>query len=374
MTRDKRILYISSTAVLVLLLLSLFVKVESSRILAACLLLPSAVSVWFLIKKRTSLSIQKREVLLITVVIGTIYTILLQMTGVWFGYYENPYFINSDVFLLQILPVIVISVSVEIIRSVLLAQKSNYAGVIAFFIGILADVLAFSALTDITSLNRFMDLVGMTLFPSISANVYYHHSSKKYGALPGIALRLIMALPTYFIPKIAAISDVLSACVKLLLPIVLLALVTALYSKKKKNAVRVGEKLTTVGVVLSVVILALIAMLISCQFKYGILVIATESMTGEINKGDAIIYERYDGQSIKEGQVIVFSQYETKIVHRVVKIENIGGETRYHTKGDANLENDLGYRTDADIVGVTDIKIAYVGFPSLWLRELLPEN
>lgn len=270
MTRDKRILYISSTAVLVLLLLSLFVKVESSRILAACLLLPSAVSVWFLIKKRTSLSIQKREVLLITVVIGTIYTILLQMTGVWFGYYENPYFINSDVFLLQILPVIVISVSVEIIRSVLLAQKSNYAGVIAFFIGILADVLAFSALTDITSLNRFMDLVGMTLFPSISANVYYHHSSKKYGALPGIALRLIMALPTYFIPKIAAIPDVLSACVKLLLPIVLLALVTALYSKKKKNAVRVGEKLTTVGVVLSVVILALIAMLISCQFKYGI--------------------------------------------------------------------------------------------------------
>ncbi len=374
MNRDKRILYVSSTAILALLLLSLFVKIESSRILAACLLAPCAIAVWLLIKKRSTLSIQKKEVLLISVVIGVIYTILLQMTGAWFGYYENPYFINLDVLLTRILPLTVISLSLEIIRSVLLAQKSKYVSVITFLFCIIADVLAFSTLTDITSFNRFMDLVGMTLFPSISANVYYHHVSKKYGALPNIALRLIMALPTYFMPKIAAIPDVLSSSAKLMLPIMMLALVMALYAKKKKNAIRAGEKLTAVGLALSIAVFSLMAMLISCQFKYGVLVIATESMTGEINKGDAIIYERYDGQSIKEGQVIIFEQYETKIVHRVVRIEKIGDETRYYTKGDANLENDLGYRTDADIVGLTDVKIAYVGFPSLWLRELLPSS
>ena len=94
-------------------------------------------------------------------------------------------------------------------------------------------------------------------------------------------------------------------------------------------------------------------------------------MTGEINKGDMVIYERYDDQTIKEGQVIVFLQHESKIVHRVVRIERVNGETRYFTKGDFNQDEDNGFRTDADIVGLTDLKIAYIGYPTLWLREML---
>ena len=293
------------------------------------------------------------------------------MTGAWFGYYENPYFIDLDIFLARILPLTVMFVSVEIIRTVLLAQKNKFVDVIAFLICIVTDVLAFSTLAHITTINRFMDLVGMTLFPAISANVYYHHVSKKYGAMPSIVLRLIMALPTYFIPMTPAVPDVLSASARLLLPVVLLAIVGTLYSKQKKNAVRAGEKLSAFGVVLAVALLASVVMLISCQFKYGILVIATESMTGEINKGDAIIYERYEGQTIKEGQVVVFQQNETKFVHRVVKIEKVGGDVRYYTKGDANMDIDGGYRTRADIVGLTDIKISYIGYPTLWLHELI---
>ena len=55
----------------------------------------------------------------------------------------------------------------------------------------------------------------------------------------------------------------------------------------------------------------------------------------------------------------------------MVKIENVGGEFRYYTKGDANATIDSGYRTEADIIGLTDLKIAYIGYPTLWLRELI---
>jgi signal peptidase I len=65
---------------------------------------------------------------------------------------------------------------------------------------------------------------------------------------------------------------------------------------------------------------------------------------------------------------------ENKIVHRVVDIERIGGEIRYYTKGDANNSLDVGYITDADIVGTTTAKVSYVGFPTLWLRELLDSS
>ena len=111
-------------------------------------------------------------------------------------------------------------------------------------------------------------------------------------------------------------------------------------------------------------------MLVSNQFKYGALVIATESMTGEINKGDVIIFESYENQPIEEGRVIVFDSDGTMIVHRVVDIKIINGVTRYYTKGDANEDNDSGYITDANIVGVTDYKIPSIGYPVLWMRSL----
>ena len=122
---------------------------------------------------------------------------------------------------------------------------------------------------------------------------------------------------------------------------------------------------------LTIAIVISVAMVISCQFRIGALVIATESMTGEINKGDIVLYERFDHQRIEEGTVIVFLSHETKVVHRVVKIENVGGEVRYYTKGDANDTVDSGYRLASDIVGVSDLKLAYLGFPTLWIREMI---
>ena len=42
------------------------------------------------------------------------------------------------------------------------------------------------------------------------------------------------------------------------------------------------------------IITAGLIMLISCQFTYGIMVIGSKSMTGTLNKGDAIIFEKYE--------------------------------------------------------------------------------
>lgn len=111
-------------------------------------------------------------------------------------------------------------------------------------------------------------------------------------------------------------------------------------------------------------------MLISNQFYYGAYVIATESMTGELNRGDVAIYESYEEQLIIEGQVIVFEQNGSAIVHRVVDIEIINGITRYHTKGDANEDWDADYILDSDIIGLVNYKLPFLGYPTLWVRSL----
>lgn len=371
MNRDKKVLYGICLIIFAVLFSALFIDIGSSKIFVACLLIPLTFATCLLIKKRSSVSINKKEVLLLSAVIGVIYAAVVQMSGIFFDFYKNPYFVNLNNLLTIIIPLALIIVTTEIIRSVLLAQKNSFASVFAFLSCVLAEILAFSNLSGITTFNRFMDLVGLTLFPAISANIYYHYVSKRFGMLPNIVFRLITTLYTYFIPNVTAMSDALFACIKIFLPIIMLAFASALFEKKKKNAVSKGKKMSAFGMIFAVVAIASSAMLISCQFRFGAIVIATESMTGEINKGDMIIYERYDGQPIKEGQVIVFMSYDVRIIHRVVKIEHIGNEVRYYTKGDANEEQDQGYVTEADIVGLTDMKLAYVGYPTLWLRELL---
>lgn len=371
MNRDKKVILGISTSIFAALALAFLVHVGSSKIVAACLLLPLTVITILFVRKRSSLSIQKKEVLLLSAIIGAIYALVLQLTGIFFGFHKNPYFVNAKILLTTVLPLVVIIVATELIRAVFLAQKNTFASVMTYLSCVLAEILAFSNLAGITGFNQFMDLVGLTLFPALSANAYYHFVSRRFGALPNIVYRIITTLYIYFVPNVTAMSDALLACIKIFLPLILLALMSALFEKKKKLALQKRKKLSAISIALAMIVGASFAALVSCQFRFGALVIATESMTGEINKGDMVIYERYDDQTIQEGQVIVFLRDGNKIVHRVVDIEHIGGEIRYYTKGDANNSLDVGYVTDAEIVGTTSTKVAYVGFPTLWLRELL---
>lgn len=371
MTKDKKVMYLTSLISLAVLVIVFLTVKQNSRWIAAALMAVIATATCLLIKRRSAKSIAKKDVLLLMVILSIITSALTEMTGLYFGYYVNPYQVSPKILVSFVIPIAVIIVATEIARSVLLSQKNGFVSVVAFIIGIFAEALTYSSIVGVISFNQFMDLIGMTLLPAIVANVLYHYISKNYGALPNIAYRLISTLYVYFIPMTCAMGDSIKAIIKLILPLVILAFVSAMFSKTQKKAKAKGERLSAVGISISLVFVVSVAMLISCQFRFGALVIATESMTGEINKGDMIIYERYDDQTIKEGQVIVFQDDNSKVVHRVVRIERINGEVRYFTKGDFNKDEDHGFRTDADIVGLTDLKISYIGYPTLWLRELM---
>lgn len=371
MNQDKKIRYLLSIMIPTLLLALFVFGVGSSKVATACLLLPLTGVTVALIKKRGSLSINKKEVLLFSAIMALICAMLTEITGLHFGFYKNPYFVNAEYLLWHILPAAIIIVETEIIRFVMLSQKDRFASIMAYVSCVLAEMLMTSNAAGVTGHFQFMDLVALTLFPAIGANVYYHYVSKRYGMLPNITFRLITTLYIYFIPTTTGMNDVLISCIRIFFPLFMLLFTMALFEKRRNTAVKKGRAVSHIGTVFALLLVVLTAMLVSCQFRYGALVIATESMTGEINKGDMIIYEAYDGQKIEEGQVIVFLQNQNKIVHRVIRIDRIENETRYYTKGDANESEDAGYITQSDIFGLTDFKISGIGYPTLWLREIM---
>lgn len=373
---DKRIVNILSASLLAVLLVALLVPLgESARIVAACILLPAAVLFPIFVKKRNILSINKNQVLLIMTVIGLVYLMLYYLSGIEFGFYMNPYGLSVGNFFRFFLPVCAIIVFTEIIRFVMQAQEDKLSRVLCYFSCVIAEMLIYSNIPSVTNLNRFMDLIAGALFPALIFNLLYNYLSKRYGLYPNLIFRSLFTLHAYTFPIQSGISESLLNFFKILLPIAIYLFVDMLYEKKKRYALVNRSRFWRVtSRVISIIVLLLMlgaVMLVSNQFRYGSYVIATPSMTGELNEGDIAVYESYDDQLIVEGQVIVFEKNSSMIIHRVIKIENINGTTRYYTKGDANEDADSGFITSSDIRGVVRFKLSYLGYPTLWLRDVI---
>lgn len=370
MSVDKKRLYTVAISIFFLLSFALFIPNGSSRITAAILLAIGGIFSVLLIKKRSILSFNKKQVLLLMTVMGLLYISLYYVTGLHFGYYRAYNAFSAMTVFQYIIPVTGIIVFSEIIRSVFVAQSDKYANLFAFLICVLGEVLIFSSIVDVKTFNRFMDIVGLYLFPAIISNLVYHYLSKRYGVYPNLTYRLLTTLFPYVFTIASGIPDSLYAFARLFIPLLIYWFIDALYEKKKAYALKKQSKWTYIGMGAFICALAGYVMLISCQFTFGMFIIGSESMTGELNKGDAVIYKEYDEQVIELNQIIVFSKNGGKVIHRVVNIERINGKNRYITKGDANQDADGGYITDEQIIGVASFKIPYVGYPTLWLRGL----
>ena len=371
---DKRKTYIFSLSTLAALLIALFAPMGSGRIIAAFLLLPAATVGFILIRKRLIPSIHSKEVLMVMGASGFIYVLFYYVTAIYFGFYKTGYGLKLDIIFTLTIPIAIIIVASELVRHVLCVQKFKYAPAIAYFICLIADVIINANIAEMTTFAAFMDVIGITLFPGILYNLLFNYLTTRYGFLPNIVYRALTIWVFYLIPYGSSISNSLLGLLNVLLPIGIYLLIDALYEKKKRfalqntsAAMRVASKILTV-VVLAIMIFTV--SVVSNQFYYGAYVIATESMTGELNKGDVALYERYEDQTIEEGQVIVFEHGGRVVVHRAVDIQIINGQTRYYTKGDANEDLDAGFIYDSNIIGLVNMKLPYLGFPTLWVRSL----
>ncbi|MBQ2876696.1 MAG: signal peptidase I [Clostridia bacterium] len=372
MPRDKKILYIGLSSLIVALLVPWFAAGINNRAFAAALLLPASVAFLFLIKKRSIPYYTKRQVLLLACVFGVLYTLIHYLLGIPFGFRSNPYsFLRPNIVVEFVIPTALAIVGVELIRWIAVAQGSKGISALAYFLGVISEVSVFLGVVRVETFNRFMDLFGLTLLPALIANLVYNYLAKRYGASTNIAYRLIISLHVYVFTANTATPDAITSFIKVLLPVALYVFIDALFERKRKFARKKTGAVAYVAGGAAFAIIASFMMLISCKFHYGAIVIATESMTGELNKGDAVIFEQSDGEDLEVGDVIVFERRGNKIVHRVIDIEVINNEVRIYTKGDANENADAGFITPSDVVGKALTKLPGVGYPTIWMRELV---
>ena len=100
-------------------------------------------------------------------------------------------------------------------------------------------------------------------------------------------------------------------------------------------------------------------------FGYSMLVIASPSMTGAIEAGDAIIIKKSDSYAV--GDMITYfpADESFSVTHRIVRTEG----NKFYTKGDANQSEDPDPVLIEQIAGKVAVKLDKVGYFIEWLKS-----
>ena len=374
MKKDNWKIYILELLLIVILFFTLFASNIITRGVLAIIMFIYMFFVCYFLKKRKISSIYKKHVSILMLIFSGIYLVIFYAMGLYFGFQNAKILLSMWSFFRFILPLSIIIVSSEVIRRVLTSQRVilsirgkrfNISLALTYISMVLVDLVIYTDVYNLSNLDGFLTILGFVLFASLSCNLLYNYISSRYGSRGIIIYRLITVLFVYFIPVIPDVYIFFRSFFRMLYPYLIYVILEKLYSKNDFSLACYDKKRVIIGNTVLISIMTLLIMLISCQFKYGILVIGSRSMTGTLNVGDAVIYETYTDQEIKEGHIIIFNYNNVSTIHRVVEIKNVNGEYRYYTKGDANKNSDDGYSTIDDINGIVRLRVKYVGYPTL---------
>ena len=370
MKKDKIRVLTIELSLLIILSLALFVPNVIDRRLLALFLTAFALLTNHFVKRKRVKSIYKKQVFWLMIGFGIIYLAVFYLLGMYFGFYSASAKFGFKTLINFILPFIFIIISTEIIRSKLLNQKWKSSKIITFICMVLIDLIIYTGVYNLKSFEDLLAVIGFIFFASIACNLLYNYISIRYDSKGIIAYRLITILYVYIIPYIPDVYIFFRSFLRMIYPYIMYLVFEYTFSKTNYATAFKDRRKSIITTTVLFVVMTLIISLISCKFKYGVLVIGSGSMTGSLNKGDAIVYVKYDDGPLKEKEIIVFNKDDVRTVHRIINEENVNGEFRYYTKGDANKTIDDGYRVKKDIIGKSLFKIKYLGYPSLWVRDI----
>lgn len=373
MRPDKVKVYTLEIMLLAILSFTLFVSKIYSRIILACLLTLCTIATSSILKKRNVQLRNVKQVNILMIIFAIIYLVGFYFMGWHFGYYKPIIRFSYTTMIQYIIPMAIVIISSEMMRNILLAQSAKLTKALTYIIMVAIDLMLYIGMYKMETYDEIIEIVGFTLFASLSCNLFYNYVSVRYGFVGNIIFRLITVLYAYIIPVIPNVIVFFRSILRIIYPYIMYLVLEYSFGSNRKAVPAEIKRNGIISKVILGIIITIIAMIISCQFTYGVIIVATGSMTGTINKGDAVLFEKYDPEThiIEEGQIIIFEKDLVKVIHRVIEVKNVNGQKRYYTKGDANQNQDDGYRTQGDIYAISKFRIPYIGYPTILIRDIL---
>ena len=308
-----------------------------------------------------------------------LFLLVTYMIGLFIGFNRNVYKLNSSNLIHNIIPYFILIVVSEVLRYQISRKGdgSSLSHVLVTAVLICVDLTMFLTTYDLNTGDGQIKYTCAVIMPSLFKNIVLLYFTKNGGLYPSLVYRLLLDLKLVVLPIFPAFGLYCDCIVYTILP-VLMGFIIRFHLQQFKNK---DEQVNIKGATLYnyliyfglFAVVLTINVLVSCSFKYNMIAIGSGSMQPKINKGDAVVYERFDGKNMpKLGQVLVFHKDDRTVVHRIIEVIDISDtEKIYYTKGDNNDTPD-GYPIQTkDILGVVKTRVRYIGIPSVILGELI---
>lgn len=225
---------------------------------------------------------------------------------------------------------------------------------------------------DLTSFNQFYEFFALIFVQSVSKNLLLNYLTKRYGIAPCLCYRAVMDLYIYLFTMTPKINMFIEGVILLVFPYVIYSIMKTIDGRTSLEPIRKTKRNNKISTIVFSVIFAILVALVSREFEYAMIAIGSGSMTGAINKGDAVVYKRYhrDTDDLKVGDVLVYIKDGMTIVHRIYRAYNLDGEEVYQTKGDYNESADNWIVKKEDITGVVQFRVILIAWPSVYINEI----
>lgn len=312
--------------------------------------------------------------------VGIIVVLAIAVTygvGAFVGFLRNGYSLALINILKNTYAPIFIAVFTELFRyNFIRANKNKFKMVV--ILTILLAILEMQmnmAMVTHWGLQKIFIVATTIVIPTIAQNMILSYLSYEVGYQPCLIYRLILELYIYFVPYLPKFGDYLNSMFGLILPMIVFMYASEDVEYEQNIVIPefIEKKSKFVKLPMYIVIFTLIA-LISRIFPIFMIGIGSESMTGALNKGDAVIACKVKEENIQVDDIIVFQAGDKVLIHRVVEIENINGVNHYRTKGDINGTRDNVDITSDKIYGEVYLRIPYIAYPSVYLSEFMQKH
>jgi len=267
------------------------------------------------------------------------------------------------------------AVAIEYVRHgvMLIAGRRN-----VLWFGVLVSIVFACtqiALVQIMSIHSTVDFVKFgvsVLIPAVSSSLLLTYLAFNAGLAPQLTYRLALVAILYIPPIIPKYDWYLIGIAWLIMTV---AVYIAIDRTRKDLAIN-GRHYKHARRAYDVMFLGFVttlALFMVGAFTYQPQVIMSNSMHPVFSRGSMVIVKKVDPMDVKVGDIVQYKAPGHTTTHRVIKIdfaEDGSGKRVYTTQGDNSPSPDPLVQ-GKQIVGVIRAQIPYVGYPTVWLNEVV---
>lgn len=302
--------------------------------------------------------------------------LIIYLLGLFLGFNKSIFSFSIDYIGIVIIFEFITILSEEIMRYIICRnQKDSKVPIILYTIGLcLLNIIIEINGYDLTDKEALFIFTSKVIIPTISRELLCSYLTYKVSYTPSIIFKSTICLYEYIIPIVPNLGNYIYSVANVILPYIIFYFSSKVIKKGEKTKEYTKKALRRILYIPIVICLIILTILVSGIFSYKMVSIGSNSMKPIYGRGDAVIYKKTNYQKVKAGEILAFERDGRIITHRVITIKKDGNLTSYRTKGDANKSPDTRLVESAEVLGVVKYKIKYIGYPTLWVREIFEER